>query len=134
MDHTGYPELDGLLPRLAAIPALDRDALEAEHIAVLGRKQGALTAALRAVATLDPAQRKGFGAASNALKAAFEAAFLAREAELAAERLDALGPSVDLTMPGRARWVGALHPITRVVDEILAIFRELGFAVAVGPE
>jgi phenylalanyl-tRNA synthetase alpha chain len=134
MENTGYPELDALLPRLAAIPSLDRAALDAERIAVLGRKQGALTAALRAVARLAPEDRKVFGAVSNALKEAFEAAFLAREAELAAERLDAPGVSLDLSLPGRGRWIGALHPITRVVDEIIAIFRELGFAVAVGPE
>ena len=134
MNPTGYPELDALLPRLDAIPSLDRAALDAERIAVLGRKQGALTAALRAVAKLDPEARKEFGAASNALKEAFEAAFTRREAELVAGRLDAPGTSRDLTMPGRGRWIGALHPITRVVDEISAIFRELGFAVAVGPE
>jgi phenylalanyl-tRNA synthetase alpha chain len=37
-------------------------------------------------------------------------------------------------MPGRRRWTGAEHPVTRVVDEIVGIFRELGFAVATGPE
>ncbi len=37
-------------------------------------------------------------------------------------------------MPGRRRWVGAEHPVTRVVDEIVEIFRELGFTVALGPE
>ncbi len=134
MENTGYPTLDELLPRLAAIPSLDRDALDAERITVLGRKQGALTAALRAVAKLDPEQRKGFGAASNALKETFEAAFATREAELAVGHAGALDSSRDLTMPGRGRWIGALHPITQVVDEIIAIFRELGFAVAVGPE
>ena len=43
---TGYPDLDAFLPHLEAIPALDADALEAEHTAILGRKSGALTAAL----------------------------------------------------------------------------------------
>lgn len=134
MEPTGYPELDSLLPRLAAIPSLDRDGLEAERIAVLGRKQGALTAALRGVAKVAPEERKAFGSVSNALKEAFDAAFATREAELAADTLDATPSSIDLTMPGRDRWTGALHPVTRVVDEIIAIFRELGFAVAVGPE
>jgi len=134
MDHTGYLALDELLPRLSAVQQLDAPALEAERIAVLGRKQGALTAALRAVAGLDVEERKRFGAAANALKAAFEAAFAGREAELAATSPGAGHPGIDLTMPGRGRWIGALHPIASVVDEILAIFRELGFAVAVGPE
>jgi phenylalanyl-tRNA synthetase alpha chain len=134
MDHTGYLALDELLPRLSAVQQLDAPALEAERIAVLGRKQGALTAALRAVAGLDAEERKRFGAAANALKAAFEAAFAGREAALAATSRSAGQPGIDLTMPGRGRWIGALHPIASVVDEILAIFRELGFAVAVGPE
>jgi phenylalanyl-tRNA synthetase alpha chain len=41
---------------------------------------------------------------------------------------------MDLTMPGRHRWVGAEHPVTRVVDDIVGIFRAIGFTVAVGPE
>ena len=55
MDHTGYPDLDALLPRLAAIPSLDREGLDAERIAILGRKQGALTAALMVAGVLLPA-------------------------------------------------------------------------------
>ncbi len=134
VDHTGFPQLDALLPRLAAVPGLDAEALDAERITVLGRKQGALTAALKVVPTLGPEERRKFGAEANRLKTAFEAAFAARAVELGAarQRLDRAG--LDLTMPGRARWIGALHPVTRVLDEMVGIFRELGFAVAVGPE
>ena len=132
MNPTGYPQLDILLPRLAAVAQLDAPGLEAERIAVLGRKQGALTAAMKLLATLPVEERKRFGAEVNRVKEAYESAFAAREAAFR------LQPSVstgqDLTMPGRGRWIGALHPITRVVDEIVGIFRELGFAVAVGPE
>ena len=132
MQPTGYAQLDSLLPRLDAVAGLDAPGLEAERIAVLGRKQGALTAAMKLLATLPIEERKRFGAEVNRLKEAFEAAFAAREAAFS------LQPSAisaqDLTMPGRGRWIGALHPITRVVDEIVEIFRELGFAVAVGPE
>jgi phenylalanyl-tRNA synthetase alpha chain len=46
----------------------------------------------------------------------------------------AKGPQIDLTMPARHRWQGAKHPVTLVIDEIVAIFRELGFTVALGPE
>jgi phenylalanyl-tRNA synthetase alpha chain len=131
---TGYPQLDALLPRLAAIASLDADALHAERIAVLGRKQGALTFALRALPTFAAEERKRFGAEANRIKEAFEATFAAREAELAGQAGGAARPAIDLTMPGRGRWIGAIHPVSRVVDEIVAIFRELGFAVAVGPE
>ena len=43
-------------------------------------------------------------------------------------------PSLDLTMPSRERWRGGKHPVTLVIDEIVGIFRELGFTVALGPE
>src|SRR5919112_2233728 len=127
-------DLDALLPRLDAIPALDAEALEAEHIAVLGRKSGLLTAALKVLATLPVDQRKRYGAAVNQLKARFEAAFAERRRQLEDDRRRREAAGVDLTMPGRRRWVGAEHPVTRVVDEIVDIFRELGFAVATGPE
>ncbi|HEV8356042.1 MAG TPA: phenylalanine--tRNA ligase subunit alpha [Gemmatimonadales bacterium] len=134
MQPTGYPDLDALLPRLAALPGLDAPALAAERIAILGRKQGALTAALKALPGLAGPERKRFGAEANRLKQAFEAALEAREAELGAAEGSAPAAELDLTMPGRGRWIGALHPVTRVLDEMVAVFRELGFAVAVGPE
>ena len=131
---TGYRDLDTLLPRLAAIPALGADALEAEHTAILGRKSGVLTAALKTLATLPVEDRKRYGAAVNQLKSRFDAAFTARTSELDEERRRHQAAGVDLTMPGRGRWSGAEHPVTKVVDEIVGIFRELGFAVATGPE
>jgi phenylalanyl-tRNA synthetase alpha chain len=131
---TGYPDLDQLLPRLEAVPSLDAPALDAEEIAMLGRKHGALTASLKRVATLAIEERKRYGAAVNQLKARFETAFAARREVLEAERRRGEQQGVDLTMPGRRQWIGAEHPVTRVVDEIVDIFRGIGFAVAVGPE
>jgi len=131
---TGYPDLDLLVPRLEAIPTLDADALEAEHTAILGRKSGALTAALKTLAELPVEERRRYGAAVNQLKVKFETGFAARSAALDAERHRRESAGLDLTMPGRHRWMGAEHPVTRVVDEIVGIFRELGFAVATGPE
>jgi phenylalanyl-tRNA synthetase alpha chain len=131
---TGFPDLDALQPRLEAIPALGPDDLEAEHTAVLGRKSGVLTAALKRLATMPVDDRKRYGAAVNRLKGQFEAAFNERRERLADERRRRETAGVDLTMPGRERWTGAEHPVTRVVDEIVGIFRELGFAVATGPE
>ena len=130
---TGYAELDVLLARLEAISTLDRAGLEAERVALLGRKQGALTALARRLPELDPEARRPFGAALNEVKSRVEAAFEARAAALAAGS-DQDQERIDLTMPGRRRWVGAAHPVTRVIDEICGIFRNLGFTVAVGPE
>ena len=134
MQPTGHPDLDALLPRLAAVSGLDADALAAERIAVLGRKQGALTAVLKTLPSLPPEERQRFGSQANRLKEAFEQAFAARQAELEAAHGTARPDDLDRTMPGRGRWIGALHPVTRVLDEMIGVFRELGFAVAVGPE
>ena len=131
---TGYPDLDALLPRLEAVPALGAAELEAEEIAILGRKSGLLTAALKRVASLPVEERKRFGAAVNRLKVQFETAFAARREMLDAERKVREQAGIDLTMPGRQRWTGAEHPVTRVVDEIVGIFRGIGFTAAVGPE
>ncbi len=90
-DSTGYPELDSLLPRLAALASLDLDALEQEEIALLGRKAGVITAALKGVATRAPEERRPFGAAVNALKVQAEAAVAARRAELDAVRATSAG-------------------------------------------
>src|SRR5262245_61785487 len=125
--------LEDLKPRLARIPALDHDAPEAEHVAILGRKQGALTAIPKGLAGLPPEERPAVGAEANALRQQFETAFEARRAILKREQ-ESGEPEDDLTMPGRERWSGALHPVTKVVDEIAEIFRELGFARVVGPE
>ena len=131
---TGHPDLDALLPRLDSVSTLGAAELEAEEIAVLGRKSGSLTAALKRVATLPVEERKRFGAAVNRLKAQFEAAFAARREVLDAERSAREQAGLDLTMPGRGRWMGAEHPVTKVVREIVDIFRGIGFTVAVGPE
>jgi phenylalanyl-tRNA synthetase alpha chain len=131
---TGYSDLDALQPRLAAIASLGPAELEAEEIAILGRKSGALTAALKRVAALPVEERKRYGAAVNTLKGTFEGAFGARRAALDAEKAEREQAGVDLTMPARGRWVGAEHPVTRVVDEIVEIFRGIGFTVALGPE
>jgi phenylalanyl-tRNA synthetase alpha chain len=130
-DRSVLAELEA---RLAAVPALDADALEAETIAVLGRKRGLLTALLRALPSLPPEERRAAGAAVNALKHRFEEAVARRRAELAAETRASRGAGLDLTMPARHRWSGAYHPVTLVISRVVELFKGLGFAVATGPE
>ncbi len=127
------PTLAELEARLAAVPGLDGPALEAEIIAVLGRKSGALTAILKRIPALAMEERRAFGATVNALKQQFEEAFEQRRAALG-DRRQATGDSVDLSMPGRRQWVGGVHPTRKVIQDIVEIFRGLGFAVATGPE
>ena len=112
--------------------AATRDALDAAHVALLGRKQGQLTALMALLGALPPDDRRAAGAAVNAAKLTLEQAFTQAEAALAPAP-DASRPD-DLTMPGRETWRGAVHPVSAVIDEIAAIFRELGFTIALGPE
>ncbi len=123
--------LTELRERLQEIPQANERRLPDLKTEILGRKAGALTKILAALPRLEPAAKKRIGAAANALKHDFEAAFAAREREL--KRPAAAAADVDLTMPGRARWSGGLHLVTQVVDEICEIFHELGFTRAVGP-
>jgi len=66
----------------------------------------------------------------NQLKARFEAAFAARAEALETERRGREAAGIDLTMPGRGRWVGAEHPVTKVVDEIVKVKDKDAFATA----
>lgn len=129
-----HDSLDRMRQRLAAVASLDAAALAAEEISVLGRKQGELTYQLKALATLPIEEKRSRGAALNALKLEFEAAIAARRAALARAASAAEAGDLDLSMPGRQPWIGTRHPVTMVIDEIVGIFRELGFAVALGPE
>ncbi len=130
---TGFAGLDEIATRIERLSSLDRKELEAEEIALLGRKSGVLTQAARSLGTLPLEQRKTYGARVNELKSRADALLVARKRELSVGA-SAVVAREDLTMPGRRRWVGAEHPVTRVMDEIVEIFREIGFAVAVGPE
>jgi phenylalanyl-tRNA synthetase alpha chain len=132
-------EFDVQLRRLAddaraAIAAADAaDALERVRADYVGRASGRINAFQAALPGFGADERRLAGRAFNDAKRAIEAALDERRAALA-ERPASGAPPVDLTMPARRRWRGAKHPVTLVVDEIVEIFRELGFTVALGPE
>jgi phenylalanyl-tRNA synthetase alpha chain len=112
--------------------AADADALEVARVQFLGDRRGEILALQKALGTLPAEQRREAGRAFNEAKTRLAAALDDRRAALA--RSTAKGPTLDLTMPARHRWVGGKHPVTLVIDEIVGIFRELGFTVALGPE
>lgn len=115
----------------AIAAAEDPHALEEARIAYLGRKDGRISLILRAVGSLSPEERPAVGQEANRVKERVSEALEARGLALAGP---AGAAGEDLTLPGRAPWAGALHPITQVVDEIWGIFRDLGFTRARGPE
>ena len=106
--------------------------LEAARNQLVGRKSGELSAMIRELPSLSQDDRREAGAAANLLKAAIEDSLDSRTSELNADRQPAKG--LDLTMPARRQWKGGKHPVTRVIEEIEEIFRELGFTIALGPE
>ncbi len=113
----------------------DLAALEETRVRWLGRK-GALTEQLKALGTLEPAERRTAGQRINAAKDALQAALEARRAELERtedERRLASG-RIDVTLPGRGEERGGLHPVTLTRLRIEDLFRRAGFDVAEGPE
>lgn len=132
MSHAAL--LAALRVRLDSVASLDAAELAALETSVLGRKQGELNSALKSLAALPIDERRAAGAELNALKGEFETAIAQRREVLAAQSKSARQAAIDLTMPGRRQWIGSIHPVTQVIDEIVAIFGRLGFSVALGPE
>ena len=123
---------------LAAISAAsDEAALEGVRIAALGKK-GSVSALLSTLGKMSPDERKSEGARINVLKDAVNAALAARKATLKALALDARlkAETLDVTLPLRDSPLasGRIHPVTQVMDELTAIFADMGFAVAEGPD
>ena len=125
----------GLQLKSAISEAADLDELEIARLAALGRK-GRITELMKGLGAMDGAARKDAGAALNALKDDLADAIEARQAELRDGALDArlLDERVDATLPVRPGRRGYIHPISQTVDEVVAIFGEMGFTVAEGPD
>jgi phenylalanyl-tRNA synthetase alpha chain len=110
-------------------------ALEQVRVAALGKK-GSVTQLVKSLGGLPSEQRREAGALYNALKNELSAAIDARRAELEAGAIDArlAAERVDVTLPVRPEQTGRIHPVSQVTEEITAIFAEMGFAVAEGPD
>jgi phenylalanyl-tRNA synthetase alpha chain len=111
------------------------DGLEAIRLKYLGRK-GSLSALLRGLGQLPPEERPAMGALANEIDAVVRAALTERQqAFREAELVHALAKErIDVTMPGRARPRGHVHPLRAMEDEIVDIFVDMGFQVVEGPE
>ncbi|MBK1644834.1 phenylalanine--tRNA ligase subunit alpha [Thiocapsa imhoffii] len=115
--------------------AQDLAALDAARVRYLG-KNGELTALLKQLGTLPAAERPAAGQQINLAKAAVQAAIDARKAMLEAASLTArlAAERIDVSLPGRGREMGGLHPVTRALRRIEHLFAQAGFAVVEGPE
>ena len=99
-------------------------------------KSGRVTELLKGLAALSHDEKKTRGAEINQTKQRIEAALTARRQAMAAEQLDAQlkAEALDVSLPGRQRGVGGLHPVSRTIERIEEIFGSMGFDVAEGPE
>ena len=113
----------------------DLQRLDELRVGYLGKK-GEITAQLKALAALDPEQRKALGAAVNHARDVLVRALAERKQvlESAALEVSLLSQKVDVTLPGRGETRGGLHPVTRAMQRAINIFSRLGFDVATGPE
>ncbi len=123
----------GWLARIAA--AGDEAALEDLRVAALGKK-GEISLRMRELGQMDAAARQVAGPALNALKDEVTAALAARKVALGDAALEERlrGEWLDVTLPGRPRRQGTIHPVSQVTEEVTAIFADMGFAVAEGPQ
>ncbi|RID99418.1 phenylalanine--tRNA ligase subunit alpha [Simplicispira hankyongi] len=99
-------------------------------------KSGRMTELMKGMAQLSPDEKKSRGAAINLAKQAIEAALTARRQALADAELNAQlhAEALDVTLPGRQRGQGGLHPVSLTLERIESIFGSMGFEVADGPE
>ena len=130
-------DLDKLRSELVAAvnDASDLDGIESLRVAALGKK-GRLTALMKSLGSMAPEERRTAGATLNVVKSEVAQAIERRKTELADIELDArlAQESVDVTLPVRPEREGAIHPISQTIDEVVAIFGEMGFSVAEGPD
>jgi len=115
--------------------AADLAALERVRVEALGRR-GRITELARSIGALPPERRRDMGQAVNALKLELEEALRRRRAELEELELERrlACDRLDVTLPPRVRGSGRIHPVSQVLDEIVAIFADMGFSVAEGPD
>src|SRR5205085_5785626 len=124
-----------ILGQIAA--AGDEAALEAVRVAALGKK-GSISALLATLGKMSPDERKTQGAAINLAKDRVSEAIAARRDVLKSAALDArlASETIDVTLPLRETpaEAGRIHPLSQVMDELTAIFADMGFAIAEGPD
>lgn len=123
--------------RSEALAAFERaetpEELEAARIQFLGDRSGQLRELQQALGAIPKENKPAAGRAFNEVKAQVTEAHASRARDLHRERSERTSDT-DFTMPARHVWRGAKHPETLVIEEIVEIFRELGFTVALGPQ
>ena len=113
----------------------DEAALEAVRVSTLGKK-GSVSELLKTLGGMSADERRENGPLFNGLRDRVTAAIAARKTELGDAALNErlVQERIDVTLPARPEPQGTIHPVSQVLDEITAIFADLGFAIAEGPD
>jgi len=119
----------------AIAQASDEAALETARVTALGKK-GSVSELLKTLGSMTPEERREKGPLLNGLRDRVGEAIAKRKAALGEETLSArlAFERIDVTLPIRPETTGSIHPVSQVLDEITAIFADLGFAIADGPD
>ena len=115
--------------------AADEASLDAVRVAALGKK-GSVSELLKTLGAMTPDERRENGPLFNGLRDRVGAAISARKTALGEEQLNArlAFERIDVTLPPRPEPRGTIHPVSQVLDEITAVFADLGFAIGDGPD
>ena len=134
----GLSQIDELTERFEreAAGVFDRAAWDDLRVRWIGRKQGIVRAALDGIKSVEAAPRRAYGEGVNRLKEQVERRLAEMDEAIAEREREAVRRSaaVDVTLPGRRPSLGSIHPVSRVIREMVEIFGELGYSVAEGPE
>ena len=132
-------DLDQLKSSITAeiAAASDEAAIEAVRVNALGKK-GSISELLKTLGAMSPEERQTRGAAINVIKSEVTNAIAERKALLRDQAINErlARETVDVTLPVRSSPAerGRIHPITQIIDEITAIFGDMGFSIAEGPD
>lgn len=118
------------LTAVASLPALEQ--VKAKYLG----KSGSLTEQLKSLGAMSQEDKKQAGAAINQVKSQIEGLITDAKSRIAKAELAAklAAEAIDVTLPGRTAGTGGLHPVTRALERIEALFGTMGFNVADGPE
>ncbi len=121
--------------QLAITAATDLKQLDQERVRLLGKK-GVITEQLQSLGKLPPEQRREVGQHINELKQSLQNALEAKKLQLQTSEINSrlAEETIDVSLPGRGQISGGLHPVTTTLRRIEALFVQLGFHVAEGPE
>lgn len=125
--------------KVSALSALEaaKDSKEVDELRItyLGKK-GEITAILKQMGSLSPEERPIIGQLANEVRSAIESAIskALEEMNKKAQKLRLEKETIDISIPGTQKQIGALHPLNNTLDKLIDIFRSMGFDVVDGPE